>query len=75
VVAAPNDSWTNQLGRYLGIAILLPLCTIIGYIVGYLLDRAFGTRFLKIAFLILGTAGGFLELIRELTQDSRNGHS
>jgi F0F1-type ATP synthase assembly protein I len=74
-VAAPKDSWANEVGRYLGIALLLPLCTIIGYIVGYLLDRAFGTRFLKIAFLILGTAGGFLELIRELTRDSQDGRS
>ena len=74
-MAAPKDSWTNQVGRYLGIAVLLPLCTIIGYVVGYLLDRAFGTRFLKIVFLLLGTAGGFLELIRELTQDSGDGRS
>ena len=74
-MVTPKDSWQAQLGRYLGIAILLPLCTIIGYVVGYLLDRAFGTRFLKIVFLILGTAGGFMELIRELTQDSQDGRS
>lgn len=74
-MVTPKDSWQSQVGRYLGIAILLPLCTIIGYVVGYLLDRAFGTRFLKIVFLILGTAGGFLELIRELTQDSGDGRS
>jgi len=47
--------------------------TFVGYAIGYLLDRAFGTGFLKIIFLILGTVAGFLELIRQLGRDSRNG--
>jgi len=38
--------------------------------VGYALDKAFGTTYLKIVFLFLGIASGFIELIRDLTRDS-----
>lgn len=61
------------MGRYFGVALLLPVSTFVGYAIGYLLDRVFGTGFLKIIFLILGTVAGFLELIRQLGRDSRNG--
>ena len=61
------------MGRYFGVALLLPVSTFVGYAIGYLLDRAFGPGFLKIIFLILGTVAGFLELIRQLGRDSRNG--
>ena len=40
------------MGRYFGVALLLPVSTFVGYAIGYLLDRAFGTGFLKIIFLI-----------------------
>jgi F0F1-type ATP synthase assembly protein I len=73
VVAEPKNSWSEQMGRYFGVALLLPVSTFVGYAIGYLLDRAFGTGFLKIIFLILGTVAGFLELIRQLGRDSRNG--
>ena len=63
----------KQMGRYFGVALLLPVSTFVGYAIGFLLDRVFGTGFLKIIFLILGTVAGFLELIRELGRDSHNG--
>jgi F0F1-type ATP synthase assembly protein I len=65
-----NDAYV-MLGRYLGLATLLPATTFVGYLIGYLLDKAFGTTFLKIVFLIIGIAGGFLQLIRELSKDTR----
>lgn len=73
MVAEPKNSWSEQMGRYFGVALLLPVSTFVGYAIGYLLDRVFGTGFLKIIFLILGTVAGFLELIRQLGRDSRNG--
>ena len=42
-----------------------------GYAIGYLLDRAFHTHFLYIPFLILGAAGGLLQLIRQFLRDTR----
>ena len=52
--------------RYTAIATMLPASTFAGYLIGYWLDQWLGTGYLKIVFLILGIAGGFVQLIREL---------
>ena len=64
-----NDAYV-MLGRYLGLATLLPATTFVGYAIGYLLDKAFGTTYLKIVFLLIGIAGGILQLVRELLKDT-----
>ena len=65
---AQNNQW-RQLSKYLGLAFLLPCATLVGYVIGYYLDRAFGTHFLTLIFLLLGIASGFIELLRELKSD------
>jgi F0F1-type ATP synthase assembly protein I len=61
-----------MVSRYLGIAMLLPMSTAIGYAIGYLLDKQFGTRFMMPVFLILGIVAGFVQLIRELQKDTKS---
>jgi len=61
-----------QVGEYTSLAFMLPAATMIGYAIGYLLDRALGTTFLKIVFLLLGIAAGFVQLIRQVLRDTRN---
>ena len=56
----------QQAGKYLGLAFLLPCCTLVGYIIGHYLDKAFGTTWLTLVFLLLGIAAGFIELFREM---------
>lgn len=63
-----DDSIWQQFGKYSGLAFLLPLCVFIGYVIGYALDKLFGTGFLKLVFLLFGIAAGFLELFRELNK-------
>ncbi len=60
------------VGEYTALAFVLPTCTFVGYLIGYLLDRAFGTHFLYIPFLLLGIAAGFVQLIRQISRDSGN---
>lgn len=72
MVAAPKQPWSGQVGQYLSLALLLPVSTFVGYVIGYLLDRALGTHFLTIVFLILGTASGFVQLYRQLSRDTRD---
>jgi len=67
----PNKVY-QSMGRYLGMAFLLPLCVVIGYAIGLGLDHLFGTHFLYIVFLLFGIAAGFVELIRDLKKDSGN---
>jgi len=37
-----------------------------------LLDKAFGTHWLYIPFLILGTVSGFVQILRTLLRDTRD---
>jgi F0F1-type ATP synthase assembly protein I len=61
-----------MVGEYTSLAILLPAATFIGYLIGYLLDKAFHTHFLYIVFLLFGIAAGFVELVRMLQRDTRD---
>ncbi len=63
----PKDNVVRQLGKYYGVVFLLPASILAGWIIGYFLDRIFGTHILKIVFLFLGVAAGIIEVIRELS--------
>ena len=69
----PKTPFLATVGRYTSMAFLLPSSTLAGYVIGYLLDKAFGTHFLYIVFLILGIVSGFMQLIRQLQRDTRDG--
>jgi F0F1-type ATP synthase assembly protein I len=64
----PKDNVTQQIGKYYSVVFILPAAVLVGFVLGYLLDKAFGTGFLKIVFLFLGLASGMIELIRELNK-------
>lgn len=61
-----------SFAEYTGLALTLPVATLVGYAIGYGLDRAFGTHFLNIVFLILGSAAGFVNFIRHVMADARD---
>jgi len=61
---------TGNIGKYMSLALLLPLSTGIGYAMGYGLDYLFHTHWLRFVFLVLGTVSGFISLIRELDKDA-----
>ena len=65
----PKDDLVRELGKYYHIAFLLPACILVGFGIGYGLDKLFGTGILKIIFLLLGVAAGIIEVIRELNRD------
>jgi ATP synthase protein I len=64
-----KSSLVDQLGKYYSIAFLLPACILVGFLMGYFLDKWLGTSMLKIVFLVLGVAAGIIEVIRELGKD------
>ena len=59
-----------MVGEYTTLAFLLPVSALIGYVLGYLLDKEFGTTWIYIAGLIVGIAAGFVQLIRQLMRDT-----
>jgi len=63
----PKDNLIRQLSKYYGVVFLLPASILAGWLIGYFLDRFFGTQILKIVFLFLGVAAGIIEVIRELS--------
>ena len=64
-----KDSLPVQLGKYYGMIFILPSAVLVGFGIGYALDKVFHTTFLKIIFLFLGVAAGVIDLFRELSKD------
>jgi F0F1-type ATP synthase assembly protein I len=71
-VASRKKTFAQKAAEYSSLALILPISTFLGYLIGYWLDGRFGTTWLRILFLILGSVGGFIQLIRQIMQDSRN---
>ena len=64
-----SDSIMALLGRYMGLAMALPVATFVGYAIGYGLDHWLGTGFFKLVFLLVGIAAGFVELWRGIKRE------
>jgi len=60
-----------QVGRYSQLAFMLPAGTVAGYLLGSLLDRWLHKNWISIVGLLLGTAGGLIELIRTVSRDTK----
>jgi F0F1-type ATP synthase assembly protein I len=62
-----NDKKQNvwiQIGRYSQLAFAMPAATVVGWIIGLLLDKWLHTSYLYLVGLLLGIVAGFVELIR-----------
>jgi F0F1-type ATP synthase assembly protein I len=70
---ASKKPWPVLVGEYTSLAFLLPVATLVGYLIGYLLDKAFHTHWIYIPGLVFGIAAGFVQLVRQLMQDTRDG--
>ena len=44
---------------------MIPASILVGYAVGYGLDRLFGTNFLYLVFLLAGAISGLFAMVRE----------
>lgn len=64
-----DPSSPGGIGKYLGLALMLPISTCVGYGLGYGLDALFHTTWLRWVFAGFGTVAGFLDLLHELDKD------
>jgi len=64
-----DPSSPGGIGKYLGLALMLPVSTCVGYALGYGLDMLFHTTWLRWVFTGFGTVAGFLDLLYELDKD------
>ena len=61
-----------MVGEYTSLAFMLPASALIGYGLGYLLDKEFETTWLYIVGLILGIVACLVQLVRQLMRDTSN---
>ena len=61
----PKSSMSEQFGALMGLAALLPISVVIGYVIGQFLDGKFGTTYMTVIFLLLGAAAGIISLDRK----------
>ena len=55
------------VARYSQLAFVLPGCTVVGWLIGVLLDRWLHKDWIYLAGLIAGIIAGFIELVRTVT--------
>lgn len=60
---------SSDLGKYMNLALLLPICAFVGYLIGYGIDALFHTAWIRYLFLALGIVAGFIETFRVLNED------
>jgi F0F1-type ATP synthase assembly protein I len=72
LVPLRNKTFAQRAAEYSSLALVLPVSTFAGYLIGHWLDGLFGTTWLRIALLMLGSVGGFIQLIRQIMRDSRD---
>lgn len=58
----------QQLNLLLSAGMVFPVSIVIGYGMGYFLDKWLGTTYLKIVFLLFGIAAGFVSFVRTISQ-------
>jgi F0F1-type ATP synthase assembly protein I len=64
--------WPVMVGEYTSLAFMLPASALIGYLLGYLLDKELETTWIRIAGVIFGSAAGLVQLVRQLMRDTRD---
>ena len=58
----------QQLNLILSVGMVFPVSIVMGYGIGYVLDRWLGTSWLKIVFLLFGVAAGFVSFYRMVSR-------
>ena len=69
-----DRSFWLQVARYSQLALVLPMCTVVGLAIGWALGRWLHREWLEIPGLLLGIAAGFIELVRAVMGAEKSGN-
>ena len=61
------------MAQYSQLAVVLPACTIVGWLIGIGLDRWLHTTWLYLVGLLFGIVAGFVELVRTALKSEKQG--
>lgn len=67
-MAGIDPANSPNFGKYVNLALLLPISAFVGYLIGYGIDKVLHTGWLRFVFLVLGIVAGFVETYRVLTE-------
>jgi F0F1-type ATP synthase assembly protein I len=67
-----RNQWV-QVARYVELGFVLPASTMAGWLLGAGLDKWLHTGWIQVVGLILGSAGGIIQLLRTLLRDESRG--
>ncbi|MDZ4799220.1 MAG: AtpZ/AtpI family protein [Bryobacteraceae bacterium] len=62
-------SFWIKYGEYSQLAFALPASIGVGWLIGTWLDTKFGTSFLYLVFILIGIAGGLIQVVRFVQRD------
>jgi F0F1-type ATP synthase assembly protein I len=65
------DRSIHWLGKYLSLALTLPASVVAGYLIGTFADNHFHLPILRAVGIVLGMAGGMIQVFREVTRDEK----
>ena len=69
----PSRNQWVQISRYVELGFVLPASTVAGWLLGAALDRWLHTGWIQVVGLVLGSAGGIIQLLRTLLTDESRG--
>lgn len=64
-----KKNFARMVAEYSNLAFILPSSILVGYGIGYGLDKWFGTHFWYIVWLLIGIVAGMVELVRKVMVD------
>ncbi|HYO80125.1 MAG TPA: AtpZ/AtpI family protein [Bryobacteraceae bacterium] len=64
-----EKSLLRRFSDYSQLAFALPTATVVGYAIGYYVDKWLGTTFFWLVFLLIGIAAGLLQVVRTVNRD------
>jgi F0F1-type ATP synthase assembly protein I len=64
-----KKSFARMVGEYSNLALIIPSSLLVGYTIGYFLDKWLGTHFWYIVWLLIGIVAGMMELIKKVLGD------
>jgi F0F1-type ATP synthase assembly protein I len=67
-----SDKSLIWLGKYLSLGLTLPACVFGGYILGAIADHYLHIPFLRALGIMLGMAAGLIQIVRELSRETRD---
>jgi F0F1-type ATP synthase assembly protein I len=69
-----SDLW-SQVAYYTSLGFILPAAAVVGYGIGWLMDRRLHTSpVLSLVFTMLGAAGGFIEILQIMKRAEDRAH-